>query len=516
MRTTDDALPAGGDPLDPALAEYTPMAAVALSDAERWPALSDAGRAAVGRWADDPAAPVWVHRTGDRLTTDDLAALAATDARLRAGTAAASTREAGEPDWIRPLLERVHTTVPYYRLRARNGWSDAGSPLTDVAPVGRADLLADVSAFVPVDVPLDRVLEGSSSGHAGASLTVPLHPVPVAADVLLLRHLLGEAGVAWAPEPGRLALLNLVDQEHAFTYVSAVTALAGPCLTAPPVMARVNLHPSQWRRAGDRGEFLARADPQVVSTSPAALLRLLELARDGLGIHPVGVVSGAAHLTPAVRAAVRRLWDVPVVDLYGLRETGPIASRTDDGDLVVVPLRVFVEALDADGRRLPDGVVGELAVTVDENPYLPLVRYRTGDTAAVTRRADGRQVVSGLEGRSPVRFARADGTWVPSVDATQLLQAYGMAGWRLHQSRDGGVHLVVLPDPSSAPAPVPAGEAPARVAASLERLLGRRVELVVAREVAELGPGKARRFSSDLDPIGRADGGDPLGAARAH
>lgn len=506
------------DGLDPALAGYATMSAVALSDAERWPALSPAQIGEVTRWADDPAAPVWVHRTGDRLTEPDLQELATTADRL--AEPPAPRVAGGEPDWVPSLVERVHAVVPHYRGCARVGASHGRSSLADVAPVSREDLVADVSAFVPVDVPLDRVLEGSSSGSAGAALTVPLHPVAVAADVLLIRHLLAGAGVEWRPEPGRLSLLNLVDQEHAFTYVSAITALwrRGPDARdgasggTPPVMARVNLHAGQWRRPGDRERFLERANPQVVSASPAALLALLELARAGLELRPLAVVSGAAHLTPAVRAAVRRTWGVPVVDLYGLRETGAVAARTDDGPFAVVPRRVYVEALDARGRRLPEGEVGELAVTVGENPYLPLLRYRTGDQGAVTTTPDGRQLIDGLEGRAPVRFARADGTWMPSVDATQLLQAYGMAAWRLHQDADGSVHLAVLPDPASAPDVVAAADAPGRVAELVAGLLGRPVDLTVCG-IGEMGPGKARRFSSALDPqvaterAGGAEGG---------
>ena len=50
--------------------------------------------------------------------------------------------------------------------------------------------------------PLDRVLEGSSSGHTGAALNVPLHPVSVAADLVLLQHLVAGGGRRLAPGPG--------------------------------------------------------------------------------------------------------------------------------------------------------------------------------------------------------------------------------------------------------------------------------------------------------------------------
>ena len=97
-----------------------------------------------------------------------------------------------------------------------------------------------------------------------------------------------------------------------------------------------------------------------------------------------------------------------------------------------MPRRVWVEVLDERGGPVPDGQRGEVVVTVDENPYLPLLRYRTGDTAALVRDHRG-TVLVGLQGRAPVRFLAADGSWRSSIDATQLLQAYGLAGWELVQ-----------------------------------------------------------------------------------
>ncbi|WP_251150090.1 AMP-dependent synthetase [Cellulosimicrobium sp. Marseille-Q4280] len=492
-----------------ALGEYAPGGAVALTDAERWPTLDAAGRDALDAVRRDPAAPVWVHVTGDRLRTDDLPLLDDVAARLASGSpdepdGTARSSDAADrvtpgrpytepPGWVRDLVARAHAVVPRYRRARDRGESGAASPLAAVAPVTRDDLRRDVASFVPVDVPLGRVLEGSSSGSTGAAIRIPLHPVAVAADLVLLQHLVTGAGAAWAPEPGRLGLMNLVDQRQAFTYASAMTGFRrGPGVSAPS-MARVNLDPGAWTRPGDREAFLTAQDPQVVSSSPLPLLALARLADAGLDLHPVALVSGAAHLSDVARSRLRATWDVPVVDLYGLRETGAVASRVDGGPFVVVTgRRVWVEILADDGTPVIDGGRGEVVVTVDENPYLPLLRYRTGDHARIVRRG-GRVELHDLEGRSPVRYLRPDGAWVPSVDAAQHLQANGMAAWQLHQDADGSVVLDVVPD-----APGAAGASAAREAgAAVGQLLGRSVTV---HEVspARLGDGRARRWSSDV------------------
>jgi phenylacetate-CoA ligase len=484
--TTPDDAP------DLTLDEYAPGSAVALTDAERWPTLDGAGRAALDAVRDHPAAPDWVHVTGDRLRPDDLPALDDVAARLAAGFPEASPT--APPAWVRALVARAHAVVPRYRRARDRGESGSGSALTALRPVTRDDLRRDLASFVPVDVPLGRVLEGTSSGSTGAAVRVPLHPVAVAADLVLLQHLVSSAGAAWEPTPGRLGLVNLVDQRDAFTYASAMTGFRRPPGTPAPGMARVNLDPGAWRRPGDREAFLAAQDPQVLSSSPLPLLALARLAQEhGLDLHPVALVSGAAHLSDVARARLRATWDVPVVDLYGLRETGAVAARTGTGPFVVVAgRRVWVEVLDDDGAPVPDGVLGEVVVTVDENPYLPLLRYRTGDRARIVRRG-GLVELHDLEGRSPVRYLRPDGAWVPSVDAAQHLQAHGMAAWQLHQSADGSVVLDVVPD-----SPGDTGARAARAAGdAVGHLLGRHVAV---REVspARLGAGRARRWSSDV------------------
>ncbi|WP_309134819.1 AMP-binding protein [Cellulomonas sp.] len=476
---------------DGLLAEYAPMGAATLADAERWPSLRASDLARVAQARAHPAAPVWVHETGDRLDEADLRALGGGESATAGQTRRTGTQD-DPPAWVADLVARAHAVVPRYRRPVRAGTSGPSTPLADLPRVTRADLVADLAAHVPVDVPLDRVLEGTSSGSTGAALRVPLHPRTVASDLLLLHGLVTAAGARWEADADRLGLLNLVDQRTAFTYVSAMSAFPRPAGTPVPLMARANLDPSAWRAPGDRERWLADVDPQVVSTSALPLLHLLELAAAGLDLHPVAVVNGATHVTPAVRAAVRATWDAPLVDLYGLRETGPVAAAPDDGGHVVVDRRVHVEVLDADGVPVPDGVRGEVVVTVDENPYLPLLRYRTGDHAALRRDARGTALV-GLEGRAPVRFADAGGRWRPSVDATQVLQAAGLLAWHLHQAADGTVRLVAVPGRAGA-----ADEA----ARAVRDWLGRPVELEV-RDRPERADGKPHRFTTDLDAATR-------------
>ncbi|KAE8762297.1 AMP-binding protein [Georgenia thermotolerans] len=454
--------------LDPVLAEYTPFADAALTDAERWPTLTAAGAARLTAVREHPRAPAWVHACGDRLTAGDVARLD----RLHDDIAAAPAPAAGAaaPEWVDELLARAARTVPHYRRR----WRGAPPPLAEVPPISRAHLARALADFVPLDVPLADAIAGTSSGSTGAAVVLPQHPVTVAADLVQLRRLVTGAGRTWRPDPARVAVLSVVAQETAFTYGSVLSAFE------QAAMARITLHPAGWRRAGDREAYLAWADPQVITSTPLALLRLAELDVD---LRPLAVVSGATALAPATRAVLEERWAAPVLDVYGLVEAGPLAASGAAGEPHrLLPRRVHVEVLDADGAPVPVGGRGEVVVTADENPYLPLLRYRTGDTAVLG--ADG--ALHALEGRAPVRFRHDDGTWVDAVSATQLLQAHGARAWQLHQDAAGALRLDLL-----------GGDADG-ARKSLRRLLGRDLALRVLASPDELGPGKPRRFSSDL------------------
>lgn len=448
------------------LPDYVAMGAAVRSDAERWPTLSPQGYAALQAWREHPAAPLWAHECGDLLTADDHAVLDA-ERRSPAGAASGPVRrdDPAPPAWVEALVDRCRRHTAFWgALGARR--------FAELPTVSRADLVRDVAAFVPTDVPLDRVVQGTSSGSSGAALVVPLDPVEISREVVLLERLVADAGAPWPRDPDRVGLLSVVDQQQAFTYASVLTS------RGEQRMARVNLDDRGWRQQGDRERFLLDARPQVVTGSALSLLRLARLDVD---LDPAALVSGAVDLTAATRSELEERWRAPVLDLYGLKETGPVAVSPDGGPHVVVPRRVHLEVVDDAGQPVPDGQRGELVVTVDGNPHLPLLRYRTGDSAALGWAGD-RRAVLGLEGRAAVTFTASDGRSVPSVDLTQQLQHHGVHAWSVTQHGDGRVTARVL------------GGDPPVVATALRRLVGDVVTVEPVTRAGDLGTGKPRRF----------------------
>lgn len=443
--------------------DYEPMAATALTDAERWPLLTDAAAATLRRLREHPNAPRYNHACGDRLTEH------ARD-RLRAYRLELADGER-DPAWVDELIERVYRTVPRYRSRP------APAALADVPTIDRRDLLAKAERQVPDDADLADLIVFRTSGSRGPAATVPMTPEFCALDLPVIEHVLDLLGVRLSGGPAQVSLVNVYHQPRAYQFASVSTYLDGAGVV------KVNLADDGWRDPADRKSFLDDCAAEVYTGNPISLAALAELDLD---VMPKAVLSGAMALGDGPARRLRERFGCPVVDLYGITEVGLIAWRADDGPHRLLPRRLLVEILDEGGNPCPAGVSGEITVTCGENAALPLLRYRTGDHAALSYR-DGVGVLTGFEGRAPVRLRAASGAWVQSIELTHVLSPLGIPAWRLHQAADGAVSLTLhsAGDPD---------EVAARQAVC--DLLG---DLPVEVAVADLaGDAKPQRYSSDV------------------
>ncbi|TCO53063.1 AMP-binding protein [Actinocrispum wychmicini] len=447
--------------------DYVPMAATALTDSERWPLLTDAGRAMLTRLREHPHAPHYNHACGDRLTQASVDRLRSYQDTLRAGQHGWTPTQ--EPPWVDELIAKVHATVPRYRRRS------VPQRLTDVPTIGRHDLLSQADQHVPDDADLSDLIVYDTSGSRGPAARVPMSPEFTSLDLPVIEHVLARFGVRLDGGADRVSLVNVYHQPVAYQFVSVMSYLGGAGLL------KINLHPSGWTAPDHRVSFLDSCVPELYTGNPISLATLAELP---LRHTPKAVISGAMALSGALRQRLEERFQCPVVDLYGITETGLIAWRDQDVHRIV-PRRLYVEILDESGRRCAPGVVGEITVTCGENPMLPLLRYRTGDHAALEWR-DG-PVLLGLDGRAPVMFRGANGTLVNSIEVTHVLSPLGLVAWHLHQRADGSftlsVHHIGAPDVDT-------------IAAAFTSLLGDVPVTVTLDDLAR--DAKPQRYTSDL------------------
>lgn len=403
-----------------------------LTESERRPLLDARGRALLHELLEHPDAPRYNHTCGDRLTAAGLAAARAFDHEVATAVPWAPGRP---PPWVAGFVERCVRSVPIYRRDGR-----VPARLDDLPTVGRDDLVREYWSFVPDDHPLDEMVVYTTTGTTdGRVAYIPSTPVAATGYVSMLRAALATRGLTLDGGSGRTAVALVCWQRSTYTYVSTSTLLD------QAAVVKLNLNPDEWPSPDSVVRFLDHLDPEVLTGDPVAFARLAELP---VSVRPTALLSSALALLPGLRDALEARFGCPVIDVYGMNEAGPIAAATPDGTAhVLLQPRLYVEILDPAGRPVAPGERGEITLTGGFNPALPLLRYRTGDHAALTADgAGGWPRLVGLEGRAPVPLARADGGAVNTIDVSVALRPFPLARYRLHQRRDRSVVLSVDPD----------------------------------------------------------------------
>jgi phenylacetate-CoA ligase len=132
--------------------------------------------------------------------------------------------------------------------------------------------------------------------------------------------------------------------------------------------------------------------PRGISCTPSYALNVAETMIE-MGIEPGSLslqygIFGAEPWSETMRTRIEERLGVDAVDIYGLSEVmGPgvsIECREEKHGLHVWEDHFYVEVVNpATGEPVPEGVYGELVFTSLTKQAFPIVRYRTGDLAAL-------------------------------------------------------------------------------------------------------------------------------------
>jgi phenylacetate-CoA ligase len=399
------------------------------------PLVDGTGLRSIERIAKHPCAPRWNRVAGDRLEREDLHAVEAfRDALAR--DRAPFEREA--PDRIRAWVRARGELVPAFRARVRDT-ATVDRAWASLPTTSREDLATRPEALVPDDAPLDRMIVYRTAGTTGHALLVPHDPRATACYLPLLELALARWGVD--PRLGGDDVAMLVGaQSRTVTYATALSVWrqAG--------FAKLNLARDEWPGDDAPARFFGELAPALLTGDPIAFT---ELAARGVTVRPRALVTTAVAMSDVVRARLVERFAAPVIDWYSLTETGPIgyACPLGSGAHHVLPHDVFVEVLDARGAPVAEGARGELVVTGGRNPFLPLLRYRTGDWGrldfAPCRCGDPMPRILELEGRAPVVLRATTGSKVNPVDISGVLRGYPIVQHELVQRADLSCELAL-------------------------------------------------------------------------
>src|SRR5919198_2221576 len=235
-----------------------------LTDAERYPTLSDEGRRMLQFLREHPHAPIYRNESGNRLTTDDVERVTAFEREALA--ASPGWRPGEEPPWLAEFIDHCFADVPFYRrLGARP------TRLVDVPPISRADLGRDIAQFVPDSAPIERLINYRTSGTTGHPLLLPSHPVVAASYLAFHKRALQRFGIELRHGRGEVGVVLMGHQRKCFTYVSVTPTMDESGL------AKINLHPDDWRDPDDRAKYLDALTPEVYTGDPISFAELAKL-----------------------------------------------------------------------------------------------------------------------------------------------------------------------------------------------------------------------------------------------
>lgn len=216
-------------------------------------------------------------------------------------------------------------------------------------------------------------------------------------------------------------------------------------------------------------------------------------------VRPRFVATGGELLTPPLRAEIARL-GVPIYDLYGCNEVNLVAWECPAGTgfYHLCEDSVVVEIVDAAGRPVHEGELGEVVITSLLSFAMPFVRYRIGDRAIRGPRrcpcGAASATLASLQGRTIDMFVLEGGEPLHPWEILNAIRA--QMGWirsfQIVQPRRDQIELRVWP--SRLPT---AAECALLTSAARSALRGRATFTLRLRQGGEpnrLASGKLRMF----------------------
>lgn len=385
--------------------------AIGMGDRERFPLIKDLSFLMSLR--QDEFAPMFNFQSGDRLDEDKLEQVNQYAAKIR-GPKKFWDRGA-VPGWLDDYVLACQESVPFYKNRPKSFFDQ---PTINRSTVGSAPW-----QFVSSESKLEDLLVYQTSGTTGAAMDVLFDPVSQACWLPQLQSILDYYKINLDGRPDNVTIALVCSQSSTLTYASLSTYLNGSGVL------KINLNPDDWRNPAHTIQFLEKYNPQILTGDPFAFMDLLALKPR---IKPKAMVSSAMRLTNGIRKKLEDFFSCPVIDIYSLTECRMVAFVENDRHRAIRP-ELYLEVFDSESDTLlPYGERGELVITGSINPFLPLIRYRTGDFCRLEIE-NGIPFLIDLEARNPVALYRRNGSFINNIEISRQMTNYPLIGFELHQ-----------------------------------------------------------------------------------
>lgn len=288
---------------------------------------------------------------------------------------AAAVVEQRAEQQLRRIVRWAYERVPLYREHwRRHGFHPSDfrgrRDLPAIPPVDK-DLIVDAGPAALAQMPAPRRIERmSTSGTSGRQI----HALRTGLEMrvmrrALLRQLVAAGARPWLPVM-TLASMWLNTRRGTFIQKFCKTRFLPPESTLDEQVAAVQ----EFQPLG------------LIGQTGGIYLLARELLRRGLR-HPLRfLMPTGATLMPEMRQTMRDAFQLDARDMYGAIELGVIATQCAHGGYHIDADRVAFEIVDSDGRPVPRGRQGQVICTSLYGYYMPFIRYRLLDIAAVSTR----------------------------------------------------------------------------------------------------------------------------------
>jgi phenylacetate-CoA ligase len=288
---------------------------------------------------------------------------------------------------VTALVDHAYRTVDFYRTRLETAGLLPGKPVTleqwrKLPLLTRQDIQRAGKDLHSTAVPVGhgKVTAATTSGSTGSPVTVlgTEFSSQLSGAFALRNHLWHKRDfsqkIAWI---GKLPNAQTV-RKTGTTQTRWGDTVIYPFETGPSALLDVSVPIAQ------QVEWLAAERPAYLVTYPSILAAILEI-HEARGLSQPGlleVMTMGEVLEEEVRAACRRVWNIPVVDAYSAQEVGVIALQCPGRDHYHIQSEsLLLEIIDAQGNPVNPGEIGKVVATPLHNFAMPLLRYEIGDYA---------------------------------------------------------------------------------------------------------------------------------------
>lgn len=372
--------------------------------------------------------PIWNYTCGDRINADDVLLIDSFKENLH------TKRKKGSleiPEEILNWIEQIKDDVILFRENTRG--LDIRKEFSKIKCMKREDIARHLEKVVPLSVSLDRLIVNSTSGTTGHPIITPNHPTAIGCYTPLLLFSLERHGVKPNFTKDNVGCMLICAQKETAVYSTVVPMLNGTGF------AKINLDLSSWNKEESRVRYIEDFSPQFLTGDPFSFSEMLKL---DMKYKPSALVSTSMTMSTALREKLIKTYNTKVIDYYSLNETGPIAYSCPHNpeEFHILPTDIFVEITDNEGNPLSEHTTGEITITGGRNPYIPLLRYKTGDRAKLKLETcscgDPTPRLYDMETREQVLFYNKKNQLVNPIDITRIMKRYPILQYEFKQKKD--------------------------------------------------------------------------------